>query len=117
MNPTVPQSLIDAELEEDPAKASSEYLAEFRTDIESFVSREAVEAATVPGRHELPPMSGTAYHGFVDPSGAAVDSMTLSIAHQDKAGCAVLDAARERRPPFSPEAVVAEFAALLKLYR
>ena len=30
---------------------------------------------------------------------------------------AVLDAIRERRPPFSPEDVVREFAALLKSYR
>ncbi len=30
---------------------------------------------------------------------------------------AVLDAIRERRPPFSPEDVVREFAALLKTYR
>jgi hypothetical protein len=29
----------------------------------------------------------------------------------------VVDALRERRPPFSPEDVVAEFAALLKSYR
>ncbi len=29
----------------------------------------------------------------------------------------MVDAARERRPPFSPEDVVAEFAALLKAYR
>src|SRR3954470_22045424 len=29
----------------------------------------------------------------------------------------VLDAIRERRPPFSPEAVVADFAGLLKSYR
>jgi hypothetical protein len=43
--------------------------------------------------------------------------MTLSIGHLDKAGRAVLDAVRERRPPVSLEAVVAEFAALLKSYR
>jgi hypothetical protein len=55
MNPTVPQSLIDAELEEDPVKGSSEYLAEGRTDIESFVRREVVDAAIVPNRQELPP--------------------------------------------------------------
>ena len=41
--------------------------------------------------------------------------MTLAIAHsEDKR--AVLDVVRERRPPFSPEDVVGEFAALLKLY-
>jgi hypothetical protein len=51
------------------------------------------------------------------PSGGAVDSMTLAIAHRDRAGRAVLDCLRELRPPFSPEAVVGEFAAVLKSYR
>src|SRR5262249_29204587 len=52
-----------------------------------------------------------------DPSGGSSDSMTLAIAHRDKEGRAILDALREVRPPFSPEGVVAEFCALLKLYR
>ena len=43
--------------------------------------------------------------------------MTLAIAHTDKSGCSVLDVARERRPPFSPEDVVDEFATLMKTYR
>ena len=42
--------------------------------------------------------------------------MTLAIAHrQDEV--MIIDATRERKPPFSPEEVVAEFAALLKVYR
>ena len=40
MNPTVPQILID-EAARDPASAQAEYGAQFRSDIESFVSREA----------------------------------------------------------------------------
>jgi hypothetical protein len=54
---------------------------------------------------------------FVDPSGGSADSMTLAVAHRDKDGRAILDAVRERRPPFSPAAVVDEFAGLLKSYR
>ena len=43
------------------------------------------------------------------------DSFTLAISHRD--GEAVfLDCVREVRPPFSPESVVSEFAALLKAY-
>ena len=44
MNPTVPQRVIDEAMERDPASASSEYGAQFRSDIADFVSREAVEA-------------------------------------------------------------------------
>ena len=116
-NSKLPQSVVERAMERDPAAARAEYLAQFRTDLESFVSREVVGACVMTGRHELPPLSGVAYCGFVDPSGGSQDSMTLAIAHRDKDGIAVLDAVRERRPPFSPEAVVEEFATLLAGYR
>jgi hypothetical protein len=76
-----------------------------------------VDAAVVPDRYELPPMSGISYVAFVDPSGGSSDSMTLAIAHRDRDGRAILDAVRERRPPFSPDGVVQEFAELMKSYR
>jgi hypothetical protein len=117
MNPGYPREIIDAAFEADPARASAEYGAQFRTDVETFVSREVVEAATVSGRFELPPVPGINYVAFVDPSGGSSDSMTLAISHSDRATrCAVLDAVRERRAPFSPDNVVSEFAVLLKSY-
>jgi hypothetical protein len=117
MNPTVPQRVIDEALERDPASAAAEWMAEFRIDVESFIAREAVEAAVCCGRFELPPSNGVRYSAFVDPSGGSSDSMSLAIAHHDRTtGHVVLDAVRERRPPFSPDAVVAEFAELLKTY-
>jgi hypothetical protein len=42
--------------------------------------------------------------------------MTLAIAHTE-GETQILGVIRERRPPFSPEAVVAEFADLLRRYR
>src|SRR5690606_16844912 len=42
-------------------------------------------------------------------------SMTLAIAHAERER-AVIDAVRERKAPFSPEAVVKEFADILKAY-
>jgi hypothetical protein len=42
--------------------------------------------------------------------------MTLAISHSESER-AVLDAVRERKPPFSPESVVEEFCALLRDYR
>jgi len=118
MNPTVSQEFIDEQYERDPQSAAAEYGAEFRTDIEAFVAREVVEALVVPGRHELPPLAGTIYNAFVDPSGGSADSMTLAIGHFEGAGhdhC-VLDLVREVRPPFSPESVVSEFARTLRDY-
>lgn len=116
MNPSVPQSFIDEAYADDPAHAAAEYGAEFRSDVESFVSREAVDAVVIGGRYELPPMSGVTYTAFCDPAGGGGgDSMTLAIAHRHN-DTAILDVLREARPPFSPEAVVEDFSRVLKSY-
>jgi hypothetical protein len=116
MNPNLDPQIIADAYAHDEAAAAAEYGADFRRDIERFVSQEAVDACVVPGRHELPPVPGLAYVAFVDPSGGGADSMTLAIGHAQN-GRAVLDCVRERRPPFSPENVVLEFAAVCKSYR
>ena len=103
-------------MDRDPASAAAEYLAEFRTDIESFIAREAIEFCVAPGVIEQRPASDVRYSAFVDPSGGASDSFTLAIAHRD-GDSLFLDATREVRPPFSPESVISEFAALCKSYR
>jgi hypothetical protein len=114
-NPTLPQSVIDQAMERDQEAAAAEWLAEWRSDLADFVSREVVDAATVPGRYELPPIAGVAYSAFVDPSGGSADAMTLAIGHAE-GDRVTIDAIRERRPPFSPADVVAEFAQLLASY-
>jgi hypothetical protein len=115
MNPTVPQRAIDEATERDPASASAEYLAQFRSDVEIFVSREAVEACVTPGCFERRPVYGARYSAFVDPSGGSSDSFTMAVGHREQ-DVAVIDALREVRPPFSPEGVVADFCALLRDY-
>jgi hypothetical protein len=116
MNPAVPQTIIDAALEEDPARAGAEWLAQFRTDVEGFVTREAAESCISFGVRERPPVSSVWYYAFCDPSGGSADAMTLCVGHREE-DVVVVDALRERRPPFSPEDVVAEFCELLKNYR
>jgi hypothetical protein len=63
--------------------ARAEYGAEFRSDIEQFVSREAVEGCVTRGVIVRPPLSNVSYRAFVDPSGSSSDSMTLAIAHRE----------------------------------
>jgi hypothetical protein len=117
MNPTVPQRVVDDAMERDPASGAAEYLAEFRSDIEGFVSREVVEACVARGLFERPPQPGLRCAAFVDPSGGSADSFTLAIAHRNRdVDRVVLDCLREIKPPFSPEAVVDEFAGVLKSY-
>ena len=115
MNPAIPQAVVDEAMERDPASARAEYLAEFRTDVETLLTREAVHACVRTGVYERGCVPGVRYHGFVDPSGGSSDSMTLAVAHFED-DTAVLDAVREARPPFSPDAVTREFASLLRSY-
>lgn len=104
----------------DPARAAAEYGAVFRSDVEALVSPEVLDACTAPGRHERPPLpasvtSPVTYRAAVDPSGGSADSFTLAIAHAEGPR-AVLDLVREVRPPFSPDATVEAFAAILRPY-
>jgi hypothetical protein len=115
MNPQVDADTIAQAYADDPVAAAAEYGGEFRSDLESFISREAVDAVVSRGLFERPRMRGVRYFGFCDPSGGARDSFTAAIAHAD-GDTAVLDAVRERKSPFSPEAVVGEFAAFFQAY-
>ncbi len=118
MNPTVSQDFLDEKYAEDAIAAAAEYGAQFRTDVDAFITQEVIDGIKVPGVQELLPVQGVKYFAFVDPSGGSSDSMTLAVGHIDpETRHGVLDCLRERRPPFSPESVVVEFAALLKTYR
>jgi hypothetical protein len=117
MNPTYDQKVIDKAIAKDEARGRSEYFAEFRSDIEGFLNRDAIEACVSIGVFERGPLPKFKYVGFVDPAGGSGgDAMTLAIAHQE-GNVAILDVIRERKPPFSPEAVTSEFCELLKTYK
>ena len=77
----VESSVVDRALETDRAHATAEYLAEFRTDIESFIPIEVVESCVGDYREQMP-ASGLRYFGFTDPSGGSADSFTLAISHK-----------------------------------
>jgi hypothetical protein len=114
-NSNLPQAEIDAELKRDPARASSEYLAQFRAPEAGFVTAKVLDACIVPGRHELPPQ-GEAYTGFIDVSGGARDSHACAIAFRDPLdGVVTLACAREIKSS-NTESVVSEFATLLRSY-
>lgn len=113
MNPSLPARFVEQALERDPAAAAAEYLAEFRSDIEAFLTREAVDACTRTSPLELLPEKGNRYRAFVDPSGGGADEFTMAIGHthQDRL---IIDAIRARRG--TPAEIVAEYADLLKTY-
>jgi hypothetical protein len=115
MNPCVDRDEIAKAYAEDDIAARSEYGAEFRDDLLAFVPAEVVDECMKDSPDERPPQSGVTYEAFCDPSGGSADSFTLAIAHMEK-NVAVLDRLEERRPPFSPDAVVAEFSSIIRSY-
>jgi hypothetical protein len=108
MNPLVEQSVIDAAMERDPASAASEYLAQFREDLEAFISLQTIEAATDFGIERRPVNHSRQNFAFVDVAGGSgTDSYCWAVGHVED-GCAIIDLVEERKPPFSPEAVTRE---------
>lgn len=116
MNPEIDPAFLAQAYEDDAVSASAEYGAQFRSDVEAFIAREAVEAVTSDER-ERPYMPEFKYHAFADAAGGSgSDSFTLAIGHVEK-GTSVLDVIREAKPPFSPETIVEQYSDLLKTYR
>jgi hypothetical protein len=117
-NPTLSAALIEAHRAADPEAAVSEWDACFRSDISAFLSEDLIELAIDRSRPpELPPQQGVPYKCFVDASGGRHDSYTICVGHKDSAGRFVCDVLRGREPPFEPQVVTREYAALATEYR
>jgi hypothetical protein len=115
-NPSLPQSVVDRAMKRDPAAARAEYLGEWRDDIESFITADVVDACVVSGRTELLPDSAQGFVCFVDVSGGVHDAHCCAISYKDQiTEKAVLAAAREIKSE-NTEAVVQEFAAMMRSY-
>jgi hypothetical protein len=118
MNPALPVEIIESAMADDPERAKSEYLAQWRDDLSDFIPADVVEACTDWGVRERPPIDGPRYVAFCDAAGGTgTDAFTLGIAHADKDGTAVLDLLRARQPRFVPADVVKEFAEVLRAYK
>ena len=117
MNPLLPRDHPDIEqaFADDRSWAEAEFGGEFRTDIESFASREAVEAVTDWRTFEREPLQGVRYTGFLDPSGGSRDSMVAAVGHAE-GEIGMLDAIREIKAPFSPASAIVECVDLFKRY-
>jgi len=116
MNSTYSEKVIERAMKEDYAAARSEYFAgEFRQDLETFLSVEALEAVTATDLLERPRVDGVRYVAGVDPSGGRGDAMCLSVSSwQD--GRAVQDCIRIQRAPFDPSTCVTDFVKTLNYY-
>src|SRR5215510_6238963 len=119
LNPLLPAAFVAEAYERDPAVAASEYgtdgTIQFRTDLESFVAPDVVDACIPPGCTQRPAIAGLQYVAFVDPSGGGPDSMAVAIAYPEGDGV-VLDLVYEVRARFSPQAAVEEIVERLRWY-
>ena len=114
LNPELSEEFVARQYERDPAAASAEYGAQFRVDVQGFLTVETVRRCTdLVG--ELPPERKWNYVAFTDVSGGSADSFTLAIAHMEGRN-AVIDCVRERVPPFPPEQVTEEYCTLMRKY-
>jgi hypothetical protein len=114
MNPNLSERVVDEAMKDDSARASAEYLAQFRTDVEAFLTMEIVCAAQRQEPLVVPPLPSVRYFAFVDPSGGGADEFTLAIGHKDGQRI-VVDLVTGKRG--NPASITAEFCALLKEYR
>jgi hypothetical protein len=115
LNPTIPQEVVDEAIAEDPAAARAEWMAEFRDDVDGWITAELIESATDRNVTVRSPVPGVSYFGFSDPSGGARDSFTTAIAHNEN-GTAVLDALLEIKAPFNPTSATRRVSELLRSY-
>jgi hypothetical protein len=113
MNPTLDRKLIETEIERDPAFGKSEWLAEWRDDLATFLDRALIEAAVDVGVMVRPRVPNVKYHCMIDPSGGVGDSMTLGIAHREN-DVVVLDCMIERPAPFKAQQVVSDFVKVMR---
>jgi hypothetical protein len=116
LNPLLDPKMIARARADDPLASRSEWDAEFREDISSLLSDEAIEAAIDRSRQlELPPLPGVRYFAFVDASAGRADAFAICIGHKQGDGF-VADLIRGRKPPFNPKMVAADYALAAKSY-
>jgi len=116
MRPNYSKERLDRMKKRDPVAFKSEYLAQFRDDLETYLSELDIEAVTAKGRLMIPPVSGNRYFCFVDPSGGKNDSFTFAVGHVE-GNKAIVDRMQEYRAPFNPSEVVSQICPIIKTYK
>jgi hypothetical protein len=115
LNPTLDQKIIDAAMARDPQVARAEWLAQWRDDVSTFLPREVIDNAVDADVVVRPPVPGTRYFSFCDPSGGVGDSFTTAVAHAE-GETVILDCLAEIPAPFNPTEATGSIAATLKSY-
>ncbi len=117
MNPNYSKRKMKRNIKRDRVKMTAEYYAEFRTDIESFLTEEMVEKIRA-DEEFVPFQPEQKYFAFTDPAGGGGggDSFTLSVGHLGDNEIVIIDDVSEVKSPFDPTEVVETYSELLKQY-
>ncbi|GAF74346.1 unnamed protein product, partial [marine sediment metagenome] len=115
MNPVYRLEKIAEEYEEDPISARTEYGAEFRDDISTYLTEVDLDLLITTGVFDRSPNPDKRYFAFVDVSGARKDSFAFSISHTEE-DCVVSDFAYEMPAPYDVNKEVAKCSEHLKRY-
>lgn len=121
-NSTFNAAVIADALERDPASASAEYLAQFRTDRSGYIDAALLDSVTRREPREIPymPMSSTGgylqYFAGGDVSGGKVDATSFAV-FRDHNGKVQQCAVRRWTSPHDPLVVAREVAEFLGSYK
>jgi hypothetical protein len=119
MNPSIPESVISEAYESDPASASAEYGAQFRSDVSQLIERALLEQAVDRGVIVRPPDRRFRYVAFADPAsgvgGPDGDRFGLSLGHVEGERI-IIDYVHAWSPPFNASTVLAEACDVCRNY-
>jgi hypothetical protein len=119
-NPLLSVAEIERQQRLDPGGAGSEWLAEFRSDLSTYLDEATIEQCIDYDRPlELPPRAGLHYRAFVDAAGGTGgDSYAIAIAHREtKDKRIIVDLIRGTRGRHDPIEITRSYAELLREYR
>jgi hypothetical protein len=116
LNPTIDKRIIARACESDASAALSEWDAEFRNDLSSFLDDAQIDVAVDRSRPiELSFNRFYKYFAFTDASAGRKDHFTAAVAHKEGSRV-IVDVVRGQRPPFDPQSVAYDFAKLARSY-
>jgi hypothetical protein len=122
LNPSIDSSEIADAIARDPVAASAEWLAQFRSDLASFIDSALVDSLTrsepreLPWRATLSTGAHTRCVAGLDVSGGRGDATAAAIAHL-AGDTVVIDAVRRWPAPHDPAAIAQAVAEFLQAYK
>jgi hypothetical protein len=121
-NPTIPERVVADAIDRDPAAAASEWLGQWRSDLEGFLDAALVDRAIRSGPRELTWRATTnggtpiSYFAGGDISGGRGDRTAFCVVHREN-DRVITDALRYWSSPHDPVQVAREVAAFLAQYK